>query len=44
MENEYSFDTLLMIGIMKALKERGLISEEDLKQCIDKIECEGTKC
>lgn len=44
MENEYSFDTLLMIGIMKALKERGLINEEELQKCLTKIECEGTKC
>lgn len=44
MENEYSFDTLLMIGIVKALKEHGLLTEEELKQCIDKIECEVNKC
>ena len=44
MENEYSFDTLLMIGIMKALKERGLINEEELQKCLTKIECEETKC
>ena len=44
MENEYSFDTLLMKGIVKALKERGLINEEELQECLIKIECEEKKC
>ena len=44
MGNEYSFDTLLMIGIMKALKERGLINDEELQKCLTKIECEETTC
>lgn len=44
MENELHFDTLLMIGVVKALKEKGLLTEEELNECILKIECEGNKC
>lgn len=44
MENENSFDTLLMIGVLKALKERGLLTEEELFDCIKKIESEENKC
>lgn len=44
MENENSFDTLLMIGVLKALKERGLLTEEELFECIKKIESEENKC
>lgn len=39
--NEQSFETLLMIGIVKALKERGLLTENELKECISRIEREG---
>lgn len=39
--NEQSFETLLMIGIVKALKERGLLTEDELKECISRIEREG---
>ena len=38
MKNEKSFDTLLMIGVLKALKERELLTEEELNECIRKIE------
>lgn len=38
MENEHNFDTLLMIGVLKALKERELLTEEELNECIRKIE------
>lgn len=38
MKNEKSFDTLLMIGVLKALKERELLTEEGLNECIRKIE------
>lgn len=44
MENENNFDTLLMIGILKALKERGLLTEEEMFNCIKKIESEEYKC
>ena len=44
MENEYNFDTLLMIGVIKALKECGLITEEELNECITKIEREENIC
>lgn len=44
MENEKSFDTLLMIGILKALRERELLTEEELFECIKKIEREEYKC
>lgn len=44
MKNEYNFDTLLMIGVVKALKERGLITEEQLNECIDEIEREENIC
>lgn len=44
MDNKYSFDTLLMIGVVKALKERGLITEEELNKCIVKIEREEKLC
>jgi len=43
MDNERQFDTLLMIGIVKALKERELLTEEDLMECIKKIESEEYK-
>ncbi len=39
--NEQSFEILLMIGIVKALKERGLLTENELKECISRIEREG---
>ncbi len=42
--NEQSFETLLMIGIIKALKERGLLTEEELQKCISKIERRNAKC
>ncbi|MDD6483496.1 MAG: hypothetical protein PUF72_02850 [Clostridiales bacterium] len=44
MADDYSFDTLLMIGVVKALKERGLITEEELNKCILKIESEEKLC
>lgn len=44
MENEKSFDTLLMIGILKSLRERELLTEEELFECIKKIESEEYKC
>lgn len=44
MENENNFDTLLMIGILKALKERELLTEEELFKCIKKIKRGEFKC
>ena len=44
MENERDFDTLLMIGVLKALKERELLTEEELFECIRRIEREVYKC
>ena len=44
MVNEKSFDTLLMIGILKSLKERELLTEEELFECIKRIESEEYKC
>lgn len=44
MENEYTFDTLLMIGVIKALKERGLITEYELNECIEMLEREENIC
>ena len=44
MGTEHSFDTLLMTGILKALKEKGLLTEEELQECIAKVESEGGKC
>lgn len=44
MDNKTDFDTLLMIGILKSLKERGLLTEAELQKCISKIEREGNKC
>ena len=41
---EYEFDTLLMIGVFKALKKRELLTEEEMIECIKKVECEGYKC
>lgn len=38
--NSNEFDTLLMIGIIKSLKERGLLSEEEASECLLKIESE----
>lgn len=38
MEVKHDFNTLLMIGIVKSLKERGLLTEEELWECISKIE------
>lgn len=38
--NEPNFETLLMIGIVKALKERGLLTDDELKECISRIESE----
>ena len=42
MDNEMSFDTLLMIGILKSLKERNLLTEEQMNLCIKKIEGENS--
>lgn len=42
MNNENNFDTLLMIGVLKALKERELLTEEEMFECIKKIEGEDT--
>jgi hypothetical protein len=39
-----SFEVLLMIGIVKSLKERGLLTEDELKKCISRIERENKKC
>ena len=44
MENERNFDTLLMIGVLKALKDRELLTEEELFECIKRIEREEYKC
>lgn len=44
MEHENNFDTLLMIGILKALKERNLLTDEELYECIKKIEREVLRC
>ena len=44
MKNENNFDTLLMIGVLKALKERELLTEEELFECIKKLEREEYKC
>lgn len=44
MRAENNFDTLLMIGVLKALKERELLTEEELFECIRKIEREVYKC
>lgn len=44
MENEYTFDTLLMMGVIKALKEHGLITMEELNECIEKVEREENIC
>ena len=44
MENEYNFNTLLMTGVLKALKEHGLITEEELNECIAKVEREENIC
>ena len=43
MKTENNFDTLLMIGILKALKERELLTEEELFECIKKLEREEYK-
>ena len=44
MGTEYSFATLLMTGILKALKEKGLLTEEELQECIAKVESEEDRC
>lgn len=44
MQAENNFDTLLMIGILKALKERELLTEEELFECIKQVEREEYKC
>lgn len=44
MENKNNFDTLLMIGVLKALKERELLTEYELSECIRKIEREEKEC
>ena len=44
MGNNIRFDTLLMIGILKSLKERGLLSEDELNECIRKVEREVEQC
>lgn len=40
MDIENNFDTLLIIGVLKSLKERQLLTEEELFECIKKIERE----
>ena len=42
MDNEMNFDTLLMIGILKSLKERNLLTEEQMNLCIKKLEGENS--
>lgn len=42
MDNEMNFDTLLMIGILKSLKERNLLSEGQMNLCIKKLEGENS--
>ena len=44
MKNEYNFDTLLMIGTLKALEKRELLTEEELFECIKEIESEECQC
>lgn len=44
MNNENNFDTLLMIGVLKALKERGFLTEEEMFECIKRIEREEYQC
>ncbi len=44
MGNENNFDTLLMIGVLKALKERELLTEEELLECVRKMESEVYEC
>lgn len=44
MESNKKFDTLLMIGVLKALKEKELLTEEELYECIEKIESEDKEC
>lgn len=44
MEDGVSFDVLLMIGVIKALKERGLLTEEEKNECISKIESGECEC
>lgn len=44
MDNNYGFDTLLMIGIVKSLKEQGFLTESELKECISRIESGVNKC
>ena len=44
METEQGFDTLLMTGILKALKEKGLLTEDELQECIAKVESEEDRC
>ena len=44
MKNSDIFNALLMIGIFKALKERELLTEEELYECIKKIEGEKYQC
>lgn len=38
MKNKNTFNTLLMTGVLRALKERELLTEEELNECIRKIE------
>ena len=44
MEDRQSFDLLLMIGVFKALKERGILTQDELEECITKIEREESLC
>ena len=44
MDSNKKFDTLLMIGVLKALKERELLTEYELLECIRKIEREEKEC
>lgn len=39
--NKQRFEISLMIGIVKSLKERGFLTEDELKECISRIEREG---
>ncbi len=38
MENNRDLNTLLMIGVLRTLKDKGFLTEEELGECILKIE------
>ncbi len=44
MENGYGFDVLLMIGVVKALREMGLLTEREQADCISEIESGEYEC